>query len=60
MPESNLRAAAFRGVLAGSQPIREIFAKYKPLIEPLSLEEAYLDVTEMRWRSARRSRLPPA
>src|ERR1700743_2447224 len=37
------RFAAYR---EASQKIREIFSRYTDLIEPLSLDEAYLDVTE--------------
>ena len=37
------RMAAYK---EASQHIREIFARYTPLIEPLSLDEAYLDVSD--------------
>jgi DNA polymerase IV len=36
----------FDAYKAISVQIREIFAEYTPIIEPLSLDEAYLDVTE--------------
>jgi len=36
----------FDAYKAASQGIREIFRRYTDLIEPLSLDEAYLDVTE--------------
>jgi DNA polymerase-4 len=36
----------FEAYKAVSQQIREIFAEHTPIIEPLSLDEAYLDVTE--------------
>lgn len=40
-----LRSDVYRAV---SQQIRSIFADYTDLIEPLSLDEAYLDVTDTR------------
>jgi len=36
----------FDAYKAISLQIREIFAEYTPIIDPLSLDEAYLDVTE--------------
>jgi DNA polymerase IV len=39
----NPRFDAYKAV---SLQIREVFAEYTPIIEPLSLDEAYLDVTE--------------
>ena len=36
----------FDAYKAISLQIRQIFAEYTPIIEPLSLDEAYLDVTE--------------
>ena len=45
-PELLFVRPRFEVYSAVSRQIREIFAAYTPLIEPLSLDEAYLDVTE--------------
>lgn len=44
-PQLIFVAPRFEVYRAISRQIREIFAEYTPLIEPLSLDEAYLDVT---------------
>jgi len=41
--------ADFKKYRAASQKVFEIFRSVTPLVEPLSLDEAYLDVTENAW-----------
>src|SRR5262249_16637080 len=41
--------ADFQKYRAASQKVFEIFRSVTPLVEPLSLDEAYLDVTENAW-----------
>ncbi|WP_029888578.1 DNA polymerase IV [Polycyclovorans algicola] len=45
-PEAVFVPPDFTRYRAVSQQVREIFARHTPLIEPLSLDEAYLDVTD--------------
>jgi len=45
-PELIFVRARFDVYKAVSQQIRTVFAEHTPVIEPLSLDEAYLDVTE--------------
>src|SRR6202171_5215490 len=45
-PDLILVKPRFEVYKAVSQQIREIFAEHTPMVEPLSLDEAYLDVTE--------------
>ncbi len=45
-PELIFVKPRFEVYKAVSQQIRDIFAEHTPIIEPLSLDEAYLDVTE--------------
>lgn len=44
-PHLRLLPGRFDAYKDASRQIREIFTRYTPLIEPLSLDEAYLDVT---------------
>ncbi len=45
-PHLTLLPGRFDAYKEASNHIREIFLRYTPLIEPLSLDEAYLDVTD--------------
>ena len=45
-PEIVFVKPRFDAYKQASRQIREIFNRYTPLVEPLSLDEAYLDVTE--------------
>lgn len=45
-PHLTLLPGRFDAYKEASQQIREIFSRYTSLIEPLSLDEAYLDVTD--------------
>jgi DNA polymerase-4 len=55
-PELIFVPPRFEVYRAVSAEIRAIFAEYTDLIEPLSLDEAYLDVTENKPGIARRPR----
>jgi len=46
MPGFDFSEAAIDAYKAISLHIRQIFAEYTPIIESLSLDKAYLDVTE--------------
>ena len=48
-PELVVLRPDFLRYRAVSQQVLEIFRSCTPLVEPLSLDEAYLDVTENRW-----------
>ncbi|GAB82752.1 DNA polymerase IV [Shimwellia blattae] len=45
-PHLTLLPGRFEAYKEASRQIQAIFARYTPLIEPLSLDEAYLDVTD--------------
>ena len=48
-PHPRDRPADFTKYRAASEQVFEIFRSVTPLVEPLSLDEAYLDVTENAW-----------
>jgi DNA polymerase IV len=48
-PELVIVRPDFQKYRAASHSILEIFRSCTPLVEPLSLDEAYLDVTDNRW-----------
>src|SRR3984957_683262 len=47
-PDAVFLAPDFGRYRAASKQVREIFLRYTQLVEPLSLDEAYLDVTTTR------------
>lgn len=47
-PDAEFVAPDFTRYRAVSRQVREIFRRYTPLVEPLSLDEAYLDVSVER------------
>jgi DNA polymerase-4 len=47
-PQAIFVAPDFSRYRAVSRAVRDIFLRHTPLVEPLSLDEAYLDVTENR------------
>src|SRR6187455_2029044 len=49
-PELVVLPTDFQKYRAASQQVFEIFRSVTPLVEPLSLDEAYLDVTENAWQ----------
>src|SRR5439155_9852536 len=52
-PDAIFVAPDFTRYRAVSHEVREIFKRHTDLIEPLSLDEAYLDVTENKMRLSR-------
>src|SRR5262250_2925557 len=48
-PELNIVSPDFRKYREASQRVLAIHREVTPLVEPLSLDEAYLDVTENAW-----------